>query len=546
MLRIGSRGSPLALCQTRWVERRLEALGYAARIEIIRTTGDKLIDTPLAKLGGKGLFTKEIEEALLAGQVELAVHSLKDLATAVPEGLCLAAVPEREDPRDAVVGRRLAELPAGARVGTGSLRRAAQLRALRPDLVIEPVRGNLDTRLRKLREGQYEALVLAAAGLKRMGWQDQVAEYLPVEVMCPAVGQGALGIETRADGGEAQQVCAQLDHPQTRACVTAERALLAALGGGCQVPIAGHAFIDAGRLRLLGVVASPDGGRLVRRELSGSPAEARALGEALAAELLASGAREILTTAHKLFGKRIVVTRAREQASELSQKLRALGAEVIEFPTIEIRLPSDPGPLEAALNQLERYDWVIFTSANAVRRLGDRLRIPQFRARICAIGPATRRALEALGLTVHLMPEQYVAESLVEAFAGEDLTGKRILLPRAAVARDLVPVELARRGAQVDVVEAYRTEIPEGVPARAAQVFSARRKPDWITFTSSSTVVNLVRAAGVAVLEGVRVASIGPVTSAAARQRGLAVTVEADPFTLDGLVAAILRAEGVS
>jgi len=241
-----------------------------------------------------------------------------------------------------------------------------------------------------------------------------------------------------------------------------------------------------------------------------------------------------------------VVTRARDQASELSQKLRALGAEVLEFPTIEIRPPADPGPLEAALNQLERYDWVIFTSANAVRRTAERFRVPQFHARICAIGPATRAALEELGLAVHLMPEKYVAESLVEAFAGEDLTGKRILLPRAAVARDVVPAELARRGAQLDVVEAYRTEIPEGASARAAQIFSAARKPDWIVFTSSSTVTNFVSAAGTAPLEGVRVASIGPVTSAAARQRGLVVTVQADPFTLDGLVAAILRAEGVS
>jgi len=440
------------------------------------------------------------------------------------------------------VGRRLADLEAGARVGTGSPRRAAQLCALRPDLVVEPVRGNLDTRLRKLEEGRYDAVVLAAAGLKRLGWQQRVAEYLPVEVMCPAVGQGALGIETRDDGGAAQFACAKLEDSAARACVTAERALLAALGGGCHVPIAGHARIEDGRLHLLGVVASPDGGVVIRRENSGAATEARELGEALARELLAAGARGIIALA----GKRIVVTRAREQASELSRRLRALGAEVIEFPTIEIRPAADYGPLDAALGRLGDYDWIIFTSANGVRHFGDRRNVPRFRARICAIGPATRRAVEERGWRVDRMPDKYVAESLVEAFAAEELSGKKILLPRAAVARDVVPAELARRGARVDVVEAYRTAIPEGAPAMAARLFSGARKPDWITFTSSSTVVNFVRAAGAGALAGVRVASIGPVTTQAARRHGIGVTVEAEEFTIDGLVAAILWAEAVS
>jgi hydroxymethylbilane synthase len=551
VLTIGSRGSELALWQARWVQQKLEELGQACRIEIVRTTGDKMLDAPLARLGGKGLFTKEIEEALLEGRVDLAVHSLKDLPTLLGEGLCLAAVPVREDPRDAVVGRRLADLPRGARVGTSSLRRAAQLRALRPDLGVEPVRGNLDTRLRKLAEGQFDALLLAAAGLHRLGWQDRVAEYLPVEVMCPAVGQGALAIETRDDGGEARQFCSRLEDAATRACVTAERALLSALGGGCQVPIAGYAWMEGGRLRLVGVVASPDGSGLVRRETWGALTEAGQLGEQLARELLGAGARAILVAVHKLFGKRIVVTRAREQASELSGKLRALGAEVIELPTIEIRPAQDCGPLDAALRRLDAYDWVIFTSANGVRFFSERLEVRGAeagapRARICAIGPGTRRAVEERGWKVDLVPARYVAESLVEAFAGEDLTGKRILLPRAAVARDVVPAELARRGAQVDVVEAYRTAIPEQAPALARQIFSGVRKPDWVTFTSSSTAVNFARVAGAAALEGVRVASIGPVTTGAARKHGLEVTVEAEAFTIDGLIEAILRSEGVA
>ncbi len=245
-----------------------------------------------------------------------------------------------------------------------------------------------------------------------------------------------------------------------------------------------------------------------------------------------------------LFGQRIVVTRAREKADALASRLEALGAHAIELPTIEIRSAADPAPLDCAIANLASYDWLIFTSATGVRCFVERLDGSaadwrSLRARICAIGPATRAAIEALHLKVDLMGAEYVAEGLLAAFANHDLACKRILLPRAAVARDLVPVELARRGAQVDVVEAYRTVMPEDAHARAAAAFV--RKPDWITFTSSSTVLNLVAAAGAAALDGVKVASIGPVTSKTARDLGIQVTAEAASFTIDGLVEAILR-----
>ena len=293
MLVIASRGSQLALWQARWVAAQLSAAGNECRIEIIKTTGDKITDVPLAMVGTKGLFTKEIEEALLDRRADLAVHSLKDLPTELPEGLVLAAVPEREDARDAVVGVPLADLPAGAKVGTSSLRRAAQLRKLRPDLTVESVRGNLDTRLRKLDEGRYHAIMLAAAGLKRLGWGGRIAQILEPEQMCPAVGQGALALETRAEGA-GFNACARLDHPATHAAVMAERGVLGALGGGCQVPIGAYATVAAGRLRLLAIVASPDGSELVRAEAQGAVAEAEALGRKLGAELLERGARRIL------------------------------------------------------------------------------------------------------------------------------------------------------------------------------------------------------------------------------------------------------------
>lgn len=290
MLVIGSRGSQLALWQAHWVQDRLAAMGLESRIEIIKTTGDRVTGVPLANVGGKGLFTKEIEDALLARQVDLAVHSLKDLPTEIPEGLQITAVPKRADPRDAIVGKKIAELREGAKVGTSSLRRSAQLRRLRPDLLVQSVRGNVDTRLRKLDEGQYDSIVLAAAGLDRLGWSGRITEALDPEVMCPAVGQGALAIETRVG----ETICAALDHAETRAAVTAERAVLRALGGGCQTPIGAHARVEGGRLSLLAVVLSADGSQSVRDHSEGPVAGAERIGRELGEGLLRKGAATIL------------------------------------------------------------------------------------------------------------------------------------------------------------------------------------------------------------------------------------------------------------
>lgn len=292
MIVIGSRGSQLALWQARHIQARLAELGAEARIEIIKTSGDKIQDVPLSKVGGKGLFTKEIEEALLDRSIDLAVHSLKDVPTELPGGLILSAIPEREEPRDALIGARVSELREGMKIGTSSLRRSSQLLALGRGLTIEMLRGNVDTRLRKLDEGQYDAIVLAAAGLRRLGWADRITELIPADVMCPAVGQGALAIETRDDGGPAHSLAGKLDHAATRAAVTAERALLLVLGGGCQVPVGAHATVTADGVRLMGIVARPDGSEIVRGELSGR--DSRHVGETLGRTLLDDGAEEIL------------------------------------------------------------------------------------------------------------------------------------------------------------------------------------------------------------------------------------------------------------
>ncbi len=287
---IGTRGSQLALWQARWVQSQIEDAGLL----IIKTSGDRITAAALPEVGGKGLFTKEIEEALLDGRADVAVHSLKDLPTEMDPRLVIAAVPSREDVRDALVGYTVATLPLGARVGTGSPRRAAQLRHIRPDLAVESIRGNVDTRLRKLDEGQYDAIVLAAAGLRRLGLADRIAEYLSPKIMCPAVGQGALGIQCRAGDSETIRRLMALDDAGTRAEVAAERALLAELGGGCRVPIGGSARIEGGTLRLTAVVASPDGGRLVRAAVEGSVLDPEALGREAARDLLARGAAQIL------------------------------------------------------------------------------------------------------------------------------------------------------------------------------------------------------------------------------------------------------------
>ena len=293
MIVIGSRGSALALWQARHIAARLKECGEETRIEIIKTTGDRMQEASLILEGGKGLFTKEIEEALLAGSIDVAVHSMKDVPTEIPEGLTIAAIPRRENALDALVGCSLDELKQGSRVGTSSPRRSSQLHALGRGLSIENLRGNVDTRLRKLDEGRHDAIVLAAAGLRRLGWEARIRELIPPEVMCPAAGQGALAIETRDDGGHARSAVRTLDDADARAAVEAERALLKALGGGCQVPIGAHARMQDGVICLIAMVAAPDGSRLIRAE--GKGADWVALGRQVSENLLAQGAREILS-----------------------------------------------------------------------------------------------------------------------------------------------------------------------------------------------------------------------------------------------------------
>jgi hydroxymethylbilane synthase len=296
---IGTRGSKLALWQANWVKEALYGSHPRLTIEIliIKTKGDKIIDVPLAKVGGKGLFVKEIEEALLDGRIDIAVHSMKDMPARLPDGLIIGAVPLRESPLDVLItrgGERLSILKSGATVGTSSLRRAAQLRHIRPDLKITPLRGNLDTRLKKLADGKMDAIVLAAAGIKRLGLADRISEYLNEETMLPAVGQGALSIEIRTDDPNIGPLVASLNHDPSRTVVMSERAFLQRLEGGCQIPIAAHAKVEADTLTLTGLVADSMGSRFLKQSLAGPASHGERIGIQLAENLLAQGAGEIL------------------------------------------------------------------------------------------------------------------------------------------------------------------------------------------------------------------------------------------------------------
>src|SRR5262245_27468558 len=296
-LKLGTRGSALALWQANWTKAELERRWPAVTVHLvpIKTTGDKILDTPLAAIGGKGLFTKEIDEALLDGRIDLAVHSMKDVPFQLPDGIVFGAIPEREDPRDAFIsnGVALQDLPAGAKIGTSSLRRQVQLRHRFPALSLQTLRGNVDTRLRKLAAGDFDGIVLAVAGLKRLGRQAQITQILDDDVMVSAVGQGALGIVCRSNDSATLTTLQALDHDATRIAVTAERGLLRTLGGSCQVPVAGRATLASGSLTVKGLIASLDGPRVIIEQLTGESHQAEQLGLELGPRMLSQAAGEI-------------------------------------------------------------------------------------------------------------------------------------------------------------------------------------------------------------------------------------------------------------
>ena len=550
---IGSRGSALALAQARLVEDALEREGRACRIVVIETEGDRRApDTAW----GEGAFVAAIERALLDGRVDVAVHSAKDIPTEEDRRLRIGAYLPRADPRDALVVRNdaqvrsLADLPRGTRVGTDSPRRTGFLLAQRPDLVVHPLHGNVDTRLRRLDAGETDALVLACAGLDRLGLGGRIAERLEPEVVPPAPGQGAIAIQIRRDDGRMLALAAAIDDRWTRQAVQAERAFLIASGGGCRAPIGALATIADGALDIIGGFASPEGAGAAFARRHGPVASAEQLGRELAAELdSATGTRASLAHAHTagdpLNARRVLVTRAADQAAELQSALRDAGLEPLSVPTIAVALDPGGGALDAAARTVGFYAWVVITSTNGARaflKAAERVFTPFEASRFAVIGLATRDALEREGVDVAFLPSKSTAAAL-----GAELPlapGDRVLVVRGDLAGDELAIALRARGAEVDDVIAYWTrEAPDGSRALLRRAVSDG-PIDAVVFTSGSTVRGLValgRDESIDVLS-LPCVCIGPETAGEARAAGFRILAVAATPGSTALATATARA----
>ncbi|HSO94014.1 MAG TPA: hydroxymethylbilane synthase [Candidatus Dormibacteraeota bacterium] len=543
---MATRGSKLALAQSRLAVEALQRRHpqHEFVLEALQTRGDREQSLPLTDAPQEGVFVKELEAAVLEGRAELAVHSLKDLPTTETGRLVVAAYLPRGDARDVLISREgstLESLPSGARVGTGSPRRVAQLLARRPDLRAVPIRGNVDTRLRKLADGGVDAVVLAAAGVERLGRAAEVTQPLPFDVMLPAPGQGALAVQALA-GTDAAKVAAAVDDLATRRAAEAERNVLRGLGGGCLSAVGAYARVEGRELSLQVVVLAEDGKQVIRAAARGE--DSTVVSEAIRS-LLAQGSSRLLRgepgTDEALHGLRVMVTRGDSQAEGLSRMLQERGAEVVRCPTIVI----EPLPVDLSRYQpLDRYGWIVFTSANGVERFLELLRAAATPfpagARTAAIGPETAARLRQRGIEPALVPERFVAEELAEALPAALLRGQPVLLPRAAGARDVLPQRLRAQGAQVDVIETYRAQMPPGLADRLPLALEG---VDVVTLTSSSTARTFAAALGAVVSASPRwqTACIGPITAATAGELGLRVDIIATEYTARGLVDALVR-----
>ncbi len=527
---IGSRGSALALAQARLVHDALERVGQSSRIVIIETDGDRRApDTAW----GEGAFVAAIEQALLAGRVDVAVHSAKDVPTDEDPRLRIAAYLPRADPRDALVvrtdaaERRLDDLPSGARVGTDSPRRTGFLLARRPDLAVHPLHGNVDTRLRRLDSGETDALVLACAGLDRMGLGDRIVERLEPEIVPPAPGQGAIAIQVRAADERMLALLAAIDDRRTRLAVEAERAFLSASGGGCRAPIGALANIIGEELDIFGGFARPDGSNTTLARRRGPVAAGQDLGRALAGELgTGSRVRGLDQVARESGRGRVLVTRSAEQADELVSALRDASLEPTLVPTIAVAIDPPRGPLDTAAGLLHTYAWVVITSANGARailkaatRVLTELGAPSW----AAIGPATSGVLEHEGIEVQFQPSQSSATAMAAGLPVRP--ADRVLVVRGDLAGPGLATALRARGAEVDDVVAYRTrEAPQSSRVLLRRAL-ATGPVDAVVFTSGSTVRGLVKLAADESIDVLAIPAvcIGPETGDAARAAGFRV-----------------------
>ena len=533
-LRLGTRGSRLALCQSRLVADRLRARGIAVELVTIVSDGDvRAPDAPI----GEGIFVTALERALASGAIDLAVHSAKDLPLEEDPRTAVVAYPERADPRDALVTRggeeSLDELPAGARVGTDSPRRAGFVRALRPDLEIVALHGNVDTRLQRLDSGHADALILAAAGLDRLGAGARAVRLEP-DMMPPAPGQGALAVQVRHDDAEVAAILSPIDDADVRDAVVAERALLKAMGGGCRAPVGAVAERHGSGFRLVAGAVTPDGRtRLVRRlTLDGNVAQA------------VSGVARELNQNVPIRARALLDTRP-ELDQELKTAVEQLGFRHVHVPAIEIATATDGRDLERARANLGAYDWVVVTSKRGVEALLGTAAGPLGRARWAAVGHSTADALRRRGVEVDCVPAAATGDAIPDAMAVlGSLQGARVLLARADAAGGALPGRLMELGAEVDDVVAYRTSTAPSSSRPALAAALGDPQLEALIFASGSAVKGLVRLGGpgVETLRSLKVITIGPKTSAVARDHGFVVTREADTRDPAGIAAALRSA----
>lgn len=559
-LMLGTRGSELALVQTQLV---VDALRVAhpsldVQLRIIKTTGDAAQDKSLREIGGAGVFVKEMEFALLRGEIDAAVHSAKDLPSQLPQRLTIAACLPRGNVRDALVLRAgagvvssndpFAALPHGAKVGTGSVRRAAFLRAHRPDVIVQDLRGNVDSRLRRLLAGEFDALVLAMAGLERLarlpppggGLHDGDMRVLPIpiDVMLPAVAQGILAVEAREDDAQTLALLRAINHNPTHAALRAERAFLRAFDAGCQAPIAANAVVRDDGIYLRGAVGLPDGTAFAQGAREGRVDDAESVGAILAKCVLQAGGQTILDVMHEdtrpLLGRRIALTRTNERGESLAVKLRALGATPLQVPVID-HAATDAQAFDAAMHALCAgvYDWVALTSATTAEVMAAWLTAHgsawPAHTKIAVVGEATARACQdAMHRKPNLMPKRYDAASLAEAMRSTQAL--RVLLPNADIAQPALQEAFVAQGMAVDRVIAYRTMCREA-PAIIAPI-------DAIVFTSSSTVRCFAKQFAD---RSALAVCIGAQTATAAKDAGFARITTASTATEEGLIEALLR-----
>ncbi len=541
LLRIGTRGSALALWQARTVQDLLttQQPGIATELVIIKPEGDLDKHSSLRQIGGRGVFTSALQQRMLANQIDLAVHSTKDLPSLAPHGIAIAAFPQREDARDALISRHgvgLEELPANPIIGTSSRRRSAQILQVRPDAQIRELRGNIDTRLRKGLSDEFDAVILAAAGLKRMGWDAQITTLLPVEVSCPAPGQGALAIEARIDPDPAWQAVGMLDDADIRTAVMVERAFLRGVGGGCSTPIGAHARLERmhgiATVRFWGMLGSDDGSRL-ERMYAEWPAE-RAIDSAFAAadEMMRAVLPKWTSVAleRPLHDRRILITGSASHLDALQGRLAHIGAQVDALQTVEIETVPVVLP--------DKVDWLVLTSKHAVAALDWNA----VNAPLAAVGEATAAAIRAAGVEPTLVADGPGAAQLASQMIAIGVADKHIVCVLSDIARSELTDLLAAAGVELTVLTGYRNTPVTGMPDTLRDDIAAGHM-EAVTFASPSSVAAFVELVGadLPALSGAAMIAIGPTTADAMTRHGLPVHATAGDSTVSGLIETLSR-----